>query len=138
MPDMTVPPPNQCFADGSAGAEQPPEASVGPPTPPSVQPSADFGGRDGAEGVGTSGSDELVRRFANEGGGGAPGAPGALSQREDSCFPDDLKAIGSCGGSVLAALVTGGAGALFAGLSCAGAALAVVDCHTKDDAVRER
>jgi hypothetical protein len=63
---------------------------------------------------------------------------GALSASEDSCVADDLKAMGSCGATVLAALGTGGLGAIFAGLSCAGAALAVVNCHSKSEAVSER
>lgn len=137
MPDMTVPPPNQCFADGSASADEIPETSFGAPTS-SVQPSADFGGTDGAEGARDSGSDALVRRFTNDGAGGAPGTPGALEPKEDSCFAEDLKALGSCGSSVLTALITGGPGALFAGLSCVGAALTVVNCETKDDGVSNR
>lgn len=132
MPDMTVSPVNQCFADGSEGAESPPDASLRPPRTPSVQPTADFGGTDGTEGGGP-GSDALVRKFSNDGAGGAPGVPGAFNPQEDACFPDDLKAIGTCGATVLAAVASGGAATLFAGLSCAGAALAVVACHSKQN-----
>ena len=138
MPEMTVPPPNQCFAHGPEGSEGPPEASFGPPSAPSVQPTADFGGTDGMEGSGP-GSDALVRRFANDGAGGAPGVPGALKAREEACFPDDLKAIAVCGGAAVAAVTTGGAAAIFAGLGCAAAALSAAACHSKqDEAVSNR
>jgi hypothetical protein len=135
---MSVPPPNQCFADGSEGADPTAEASVGPPPPPSLEPTLVFDGPVGAEGGDSAGSDALVRRFSGEGAGGAPATLGALSASEDTCVPDDLKAMGSCGATVLAAMATGGLGAIFAGLSCAGAALAVVNCHSKSEGVSGR
>jgi len=139
MPDMSVQPPNQCFAEASDCTDPTLDTSAGPPpAPPSVQPTAGFGGTDGAEGGDNAGSDELVRRFSGDGGGGAPGTSGALTASEGSCLAEDLRAAGSCGATVLAALGTGGLGAVFAGLSCAGSALAVLNCHTRDDAVSER
>jgi hypothetical protein len=136
MPDMTVPPPNQCFADGSAGAEEPPEATFGPPLPPSVQPNADVSGTDGAEGAGNAGSDDLVRRVANDGAGGAPGIAGAVKHEAKSCLPEDLKALGSCGNAIFNS--KGGTANIPQVLNCAGAVLSSVSCHLGNDSVSER
>jgi len=136
MPDMCVPPPNQCFTDGSDGSDPAFETSAGPPPPPpSIQPTASFGGTDGAEGGDNAGSDELVRRFAGDGSGGAPGAAGAQSSSEKSCLAEELRAMSSCGSTVLNALGKGAPSAVIAGLGCVGAAIAVLNCQTKSDAV---
>ena len=139
MPDLCVPPPNQCFADGSDGIDRAFETSAGPPPPPpSVQPTVSFGETDGAEGGDNAGSDELVRRFAGDGSGGAPGTAGALSPSEGSCLAEELRAMSSCGTALLNASGQGAVGVVLAGLGCAGAVLSVLKCAAQSEAVTER
>jgi hypothetical protein len=138
MPDMTVPPPNQCFADGSEGAEDPAEGIFGPPAPPSIPTNADLDGTGGSEGAGNEASDELVRRFSNVGSGGAPGISGGPEHENKSCLAEDLKALGSCGKALLDGAKNGPLAMIIAAASCAGAAVSAIDCHLENDSVSGR
>lgn len=138
MPDMTVSPTNQCFADGSEGAEDPAEGIFGPPAPPSVPPNAELDGAGGVEGAGNEASDELVRRFTDEGAGGAPGRAGGPEHANKSCLAEDLNALGSCGKALLDGAKNGKKGMIVAALTCAGAAASAVYCHLENDNVSGR
>ena len=129
MPDMCIPPPNQCSPNEAEESEEVLEC-LAPPSMPSAQPTAEFGGTDGAEGGSGTGADELVRKFSGDGSGGAPGTPGALTAESRSCLKEDLKLVGSCL-PLVAGGVTGPLAIVAASLQCASALLAEVECETR-------
>jgi hypothetical protein len=126
MPEVRLEPLNQCLVDGSSAAE---EAAASPPSAP--EPTAAFGGTDGAEGGSGTGSAALVQRFTGDGAGGAPGASGALSATSLSCTRETLSAVGSCGGALLRARDP--VALVFALAACAGSLLGLDECTSKGD-----
>lgn len=129
MPDLCIPPPNQCAASGADDSDDA-LMCLAPPSLPSTQPTAEFGGTDGAEGGAATGADELVRRFTGDGAGGAPGTPGALTLQGGSCLKEDFRIFSAC--APLLSVVTANAGNLVpVGLSCASALLAELECEPR-------
>ena len=129
MPDLCIPPPNQCLMNEPDENDEA-LACLSPPSLPSTQPTAEFGGTDGAEGGDASGAEELVRRFGGDGAGGAPGTPGALSPEPGSCLREDLRVLPAClpllaGGAVAPWVVASTA------LACASVLIAELECRPR-------
>jgi hypothetical protein len=129
MPDLCIPPPNQCTASGPEESDEALQC-LAQPSLPSTQPTAEFGGTDGAEGGAATGAEELVRRFSDAGAGGAPGTPGALSPEDRSCLKEDLRLLASCL-PLLGGGATGPLAIVYTGSSCASALLTELECQTR-------
>jgi hypothetical protein len=124
MPDISLPPINQCSMND---AIEPPDATGTHvlPSPLLVTPEPHAEDGENAAG-GKAGSEELVRRFSGEGAGPAAPEPTPVSSFQEGCGPELLRAVGSCG-ALLLTPATGGV-ALLMGANCAASLWAFDDC----------
>jgi hypothetical protein len=120
--------------NASPAVPEEPIQSEMPPAGPLV-----CGPSSGAEGAGGAGSDALVRRFSDSNGaGGNAGFVDASSAHGRSCSDEALTAVGACGGALILAATTGGVGALFGGVACAGALGTFTECVAQESAASRR
>jgi hypothetical protein len=126
MPDMSIPPINQCTLDDPTDGAGPLDASSGPapsPVTTDVRPCLDAPA--GAEGASGDCAGELVERFGGQ--SGAPNADeGLVREGSWQCTNELLRVVATCGSVLSATPQTGGVSLFLAGAAC-GAALDTLD-----------
>ncbi len=134
MPDISLPPINQCSVNDASNLPDTEDTVVPPPPTPVMselyaEELVDAAG-------GRAASEALVRRFSGEGAG--PEAPELTREPpfEKGCGSDVLRAVGSCGALALTAPATGGAAILLMGVNCAASLWALNECIADPPAPR--
>lgn len=128
MPDMSIPPINQCtFDDPTDGAGPLAAPSGAPSSPDTTEVRPCFDGPPGVEGGGDECADELVQRY--NGQGGAANAEQALAGDGSwQCADEVLRAVAVCGAVLAAAPGTAGVSLFLGGVGCGATLMSLDEC----------
>jgi hypothetical protein len=132
MPDISLPPMNQCSMHDASNVPDT-EGTVVPPSPTLV--TSEPVGEELADAAGgRAGSEALVRRFSGEGAGQELPEVTQEPPFERGCGADALRAVGACGAMVLTA--PAGPAFVLSVVSCASSLWALDECVGESAAPR--